>query len=200
MRPKRLLAPFALVIFLLCSAAPAAAFDWPVEALDYEFRPPERGIAVGDTVTWSFLNAGHTATAVSGQAESWDSGPTNAGATFSHTFTRPGRFQYICVPHQNFDMKGVITVGTDTVPDSLERFRSKRRGNRVRLSFVLTEPAKVTYKLRGPSRRTVKRARLDDGARSFTLRRLRRGTYRGVLTAIDDFDKKVTARNFFVIR
>jgi plastocyanin len=199
MRPTRLLIPLALLAFA-ASATPAAAFDWSVEALDYEFRPPERAISVGDTVTWSFLNAGHTATAVSGQAERWDSGPANAGATFTHTFTKPGRFQYICVPHQSFDMEGVITVGTDTVADSVERFRSKRRGNRVRLSFVLNEPAKITYKLRGPTRRTVKRARLGEGSHSFTLRRLRRGTYRGVMTVVDDFDNKITPRNFFVIR
>jgi hypothetical protein len=35
---------------------------------------------------------------------------------------------------------------------------------------------------------------------SFTLRRLKRGTHRGVLTVVDDFDKKITPRNFFVIR
>jgi hypothetical protein len=32
------------------------------------------------------------------------------------------------------------------------------------------------------------------------LRRLARGTYRGTLTLADDFDKKVTPRNFFVVR
>ena len=32
------------------------------------------------------------------------------------------------------------------------------------------------------------------------MRRLKRGTYRGVLTVVDDFDKKITPRNFFVIR
>jgi hypothetical protein len=58
----------------------------------------------------------------------------------------------------------------------------------------------VTYKLRGPSRRTVKRSRLDAGRHSFTVKRLKRGRYRGVLTVVDDFDKKLTPRNAFVIR
>jgi hypothetical protein len=84
--------------------------------------------------------------------------------------------------------------------DSIDDFRSKRTGNRVRLSFLLNEPATVTYKLRGPTRRTVKLGRVRAGERSFTVRRLRRGTYRGVLTVVDDFDKKLTPRNFFVIR
>jgi hypothetical protein len=70
----------------------------------------------------------------------------------------------------------------------------------VKLSFLLNEPATVTYRLKGPSRRTVKLGRLAKGRHSFTLRRLKRGTYRGVLTVVDDFDKKITPRNFFVIR
>ena len=68
------------------------------------------------------------------------------------------------------------------------------------LSFLLNEPATVTYRLKGPSPITVRRGGLDDGRHSFTLRRLKRGKYRGVLTAVDNFDKKITPRNFFVIR
>ena len=49
-------------------------------------------------------------------------------------------------------------------------------------------------------RRQQGAGRLAAGRRSFTLRRLKRGTYRGVLTVVDDFDKKITPRNFFVIR
>jgi hypothetical protein len=58
----------------------------------------------------------------------------------------------------------------------------------------------VTYRLKGPSRRTVRRGRLAKGRHSITLSRLKRGSYRGVLTVVDDFDKKVTARHSFVIR
>jgi plastocyanin len=199
MRLHRLLIPLALLT-PLALASPAAAFDWRVDATDYEFTPPARAIALGDTVTWNFVNDGHTATSVSGQAERWDSGTITAGTPFTHRFTKPGRFQYICVPHQTFGMKGTITVGTDTVSDSVDAFKSKRTGNRVKLRFRLNEPATVTYKLRGPSRRTVKRGRLNSGAHSITLRRLRRGTYRGVMTVVDDFDNKSTPRNFFVIR
>ena len=60
-------------------------------------------------------------------------------------------------------MKGVIEVGTDAVADSVNRFRSKRTGKRVKLSFVLNEPATVRYSLKGPSRRTVKRGRMAAG-------------------------------------
>jgi hypothetical protein len=114
-------------------------------------------------------------------------------------FNTPGRFQYVCLQHKDF-MKGVIEVGTDAVADSVDDFRSKRTGNRVKISFLLNEPATVRYSLKGPSRRTVRKGRLAAGRHSVTLRRLKRGTYRGVLTVVDDFDKKITPRNFFVIR
>ena len=203
MRPNRLLIPVALLVFF-ASASPAAASDWSVNVIDYEFQPQARAIAVGDSVTWNFTVDGHTATSKPGQAESWNSAPdggtNSAGVPFTKVFNRPGRYQYICVPHQSFMPQGVIQVGTDTVADSIDNFKSKRTGNRVKLSFLLTEPATVTYKLTGKSRRTVKLGRLAAGRRSFTLRRLKRGTYRGVLTVVDDFDKKITPRNFFLIR
>ncbi len=201
MRTIRLALPLALLT-ALAAASPAAAFDWNTEVVDFEFRPQEHRIAPGDTVTWNFTVAGHTSTSVRGQPDSWnsvDSGANEAGTSFTKQFNVPGRYQYLCTPHGTF-MKGVIEVGDDTVADSVGNFRSKRTGNRVRLSFRLNEPATVRYSLRGPTRRTVRLGRLAAGARSFTVRRLRRGTYRGVLTAVDNFDKKNISRNFFVIR
>jgi plastocyanin len=202
MRLNRLLIPLAVCLPLVL-ASPAAAFDWKVNVIDYEFQPKERAIAVGDSVTWNFAVDGHTATSRRGQPDSWNSAPgggtNSAGAPFTKVFNTPGRYQYICVPHQSF-MEGVIQVGTDTVPDPIDNFKSKRTGNRVKLSYLLNEPATVTYKLTGRSRRTVKKGRQSAGRHSFTLRSLRRGTYRGVLTVVDDFDKKTTPRNFFVIR
>jgi plastocyanin len=201
MRRNRLLLPLT-VLLALAPAAPAAAFDWNADVVDFEFRPAERKIALGDSVTWNFLNEGHTTASAGGQPDSWRSvgdGVNPVGTSYTHVFNTPGRFQYVCVQHKDF-MKGVVEVGTDAVVDSVDRFRSKRIGNRVKISFLLNEPATVRYSLRGPSRRTVKRGRLAEGTHSFTLRRLKRGTYRGVLTVVDDFDKKTTPRNFFVIR
>jgi plastocyanin len=201
MRMSRLAIPLTLLI-PLALASPASAFDWNTEVLDFEFKPNPRKIAVGDSVTWTFVDEGHTTASVKGQPDSWNSskdGPNAPGTAFKQTFKVPGRYQYVCTPHKAF-MKGVVEVGTDAVVDSIDNFKSKRTGKRVKLSFKLNEPATVTYSLKGPSRRTVKRGRLAAGTHSFTLRRLRRGTYRGVLTVVDDFDKKITPRNFFVIR
>jgi plastocyanin len=200
-RPTRLALPLAVLLPLVL-ASPAAAFDWKTNVIDFEFQPSERKIALGDSVTWNFSVAGHTSASLGGQPDSWQSigeGTNPPGTSFRHVFTTPGRYQYVCLQHRDF-MKGVIEVGTDTVVDSVDDFRTRRTGSRVKISFLLKEPATVKYSLRGPSRRTVKRGRLATGRHSFTLRRLRRGTYRGVLTVVDDFDNRVTPRNFFVIR
>lgn len=171
--------------------------------MDFSFTPKDHKISVGDSVTWEFVNDGHTSASVGGQPDSWKSvasGANAAGTSFTHTFNTPGKYQYICLQHRDF-MKGSIQVGTDTVIDSIDNFRTKRTGHRVKISFLLNEPATISYKLTtGPSRRTVKKGRLEAGRHSFTLRRLKKGTYRGKLTVVDDFDKKITPRNFFVIR
>jgi plastocyanin len=201
MTPPRL--AFAVAILLcLILAAPAAAFDWNTQAIDFEFQPADQKVSVGDTVTWKFTVNGHTTASLGGQPDSWrsiDTGANAAGTSFSHQFNTPGKYQYVCLQHRDF-MKGTVEVGTDTVIDSLDNFKTKRTGHRVKVSFVLNEAATVTYKLSGPSRRTVKQGRLAAGRHSFTLKRLKKGTYRGKLTVVDDFDKKMTPRNFFVIR
>lgn len=202
MRLNRLAFPLAILLSLLLAAPAAAAFDWKTQVIDFEFKPAERKISVGDTVTWNFDVGGHTSASVGGQPDSWKSietGSNTAGTSFTHQFDTPGKYQYVCLQHRDF-MKGSVEVGTDTVIDSIDRFKAKRIGHRVKISFLLNEPATITYKLSGPSRRTVKKGRLDAGTHSFTLKRLKKGTYRGKLTVVDDFDKKITPRNFFVIR
>ena len=200
MRSRRLLLPLTVTL-ALGLASPAMAFDWPVEVVDYEFKPGPRKINVGDTVIWNFTDEGHTTTAVRGQADKWDSGPaTNAaGTSFQQTFNTPGRFQYVCSPHAGF-MKSTIEVGDDAETDTVDNFKGTRRGNDVKISYKLNEAATVTYELKGRSGRTVKRPRREAGRYSFRLRNLKKGEYRGTLTAVDDFDKKATPKNFFVIR
>lgn len=200
MRPHRLL-PIPLALLLaLAAAAPASAVDVEVGVVDFRFQPRERAIGVGDTVIWRFADSGHTTTAARGQAERWNSGPTTTptGQTFRHTFARPGRFQYYCIPHQGF-MKGVIEVGEDAVGDTVDAFKTKRSGASVRVSFELNEAATVTYTLRGPERKTVRRGRLAAGRHNFRVRSLEEGMYRGTLTLADDFDNQVKPKKSFVI-
>ena len=194
MRTHRLLGPLVLLI-PLAVAAPASAEDHRVDVVNTSFQPGTLQINPGDRVIWSFLEDSHTTTSRSGQAESWNSGPepSPTGATFDHTFDTPGRYQYICIPHQLF-MDGVVQVGRDEFARSYSRFRQTRRGNSLNVAFRLAEPAKVTVRLRGPSRRTVIRRRLEAGSRSIKLSRLREGSYRTTVTFVDDFDKRSVAR------
>ena len=200
MYPSRLALPLAIGLSLLF-AAPAGAADSTVVVANFSFTPDTLNIDIGDTVTWNFPEGGHNAKSLRGQPDAWkstsDGSPNPVGDAFPHRFDIPGRYQYICGLHPF--MKGVVTVGTDTVADTVTKFRTHKRGHRVRISFVLKEPAKVRYRLRGPSRRTVKRGRLTTGPHSFTVRRLKTGTYHGTLTAVDDFDKKNTSKKSFVI-
>jgi plastocyanin len=203
MRLQRLL--IALVLAApLALAPPASARDWSVEAVDWQFLPEGTTVTVGDSVTWRFTAEGHTSTSLGGQAESWNSatnGTNPAGSTYTHVFTKPGRYEYICIPHQDF-MRGVVEVRDAAgggVP-VLASLATKRRGRTVRLRFRLNAQAAVTYRLKGPSRRTVRRRALRPGEHSLRIRRLRRGRYRGVLTATDASGQKTRRANSFRIR
>jgi plastocyanin len=199
-QPSRLALPLAIGLSLLF-AAPAGAADSSVKVKDFSFTPAGLNIDIGDTVTWSFTGGGHNTKSLSGQPDSWkstpDGSPNPVGTAYPHRFDTPGRYQYICGLHPF--MKGVITVGTDTVDDTVSKFRTHRLGHRVRISYVLNEPAIVRYRLRGPSPRRVKKGRQLAGAHSFTVRHLKTGTYHGTLTAVDDFDHKNISKKSFVI-
>jgi plastocyanin len=76
------------------------------------FSPSTVSIRPGGTVTWT--NAGpvqHTITPTNGgQAGAWPSKtlPAQQGATFTHTFTTAGTFNYFCTIHNG--MTGTIRV------------------------------------------------------------------------------------------
>jgi len=87
------------------------------------YRPAELTVSVGDTVVWENTSSRrHTVTAyeggipddaayfASGGYENertardafWDDfgGELNNGDRFSHTFEVPGRYDYVCIPHE----------------------------------------------------------------------------------------------------
>jgi plastocyanin len=197
MRLNRLiLAPVTALAALAVAAPSLQAADFGVGVADFDFTPKTRSIAVGDKVVWSFNDSGHTTTSVRGQAESWDSRIKDRGQTFEKTFTKPGRYQYLCTPHETF-MKGIIVVGKDSVRDTVDAFRTTVSGTRVTVSFELNEAAKATYTLTGASKRTVTRKRLKAGERTIVVRGLKAGRYSGTLTLWDDFDKKTTQKKSF---
>lgn len=88
-----------------------------------KFAPTQVTIKVGGTVTWENPSTVvHTATGdpdkvadpdnveLPGGAEPWDSGFVQPGDSFSHTFTEPGTYRYVCVPHEGVGMTGTIIV------------------------------------------------------------------------------------------
>jgi plastocyanin len=199
MRTRRLIAPLVLLA-PLAAAVPASAAEVPVDVVNFRFEPKTVQIDPGDTVVWNFETDGHTSTSDQGEPERWNSRAVAAGQSFRHTFSKPGRFSYICIPHESAGMTGVVQVGTDQFRRSHTRFRQRRRGRTLTFSFRLREPAKVTVRLRGASRRTVTRRRLGTGSHSISLARLREGRYRGTVTFVDDFDKRSVVRTSAVIR
>lgn len=90
-----------------------------------KFSPQQVRIKAGGTVTWENPSTVvHTATAdpdkvadadhvsLPDGAQPWDSGFVQPGDSFSHTFTEPGTYEYVCIPHEGVGMAGTIIVET----------------------------------------------------------------------------------------
>ncbi len=88
------------------------------------FVPDQVMVKVGDTVEWRNIQTfPHTVTAdpdkaanpgnveLPDGAEPFDSGVLRAGQTFRRTFTKPGRYRYVCLPHEGAGMLGSVIVG-----------------------------------------------------------------------------------------
>jgi plastocyanin len=72
-----------------------------------KFWPDTIKVKAGDVVEWTNNDlTPHTATSP-GERE-LESGSINAGASWRHTFSKPGTFAYFCTFHP--EMKGVVVV------------------------------------------------------------------------------------------
>ena len=87
------------------------------------YVPPKLTVKVGTTVEWK--NTGeslHDVTTDASKAQNkndvalpsgarpFDSGFMAPGTSWSYTFTVPGRYQYVCIPHEKDHMVGEVTV------------------------------------------------------------------------------------------
>ncbi len=87
------------------------------------YVPPKLTVKRGATVEWK--NTGKTLhdvttnpsmaqeksdLAVPAGAKPFDSGFMPPGASWSYTFTVPGRYRYVCIPHEKDGMIGEVTV------------------------------------------------------------------------------------------
>jgi len=87
------------------------------------FSPDTIEIKAGETVLWKNTSTKvHTVTADPKQAkdpkhvelpsgaEPFDSGKIKPDGTYRHTFTKPGRYTYFCIPHEKAGMIGHVVV------------------------------------------------------------------------------------------
>ena len=90
----------------LAFTAPAFAADHLVEIQGMKFSVPSLEVAVGDTVTFTNLDAApHTATAQDGAS---DTGRLGKGESATITIKEAGTFDYFCAVHPA--MKAAITA------------------------------------------------------------------------------------------
>jgi plastocyanin len=175
-----------LVVALLAFPAAAAA-DTDVSVMDNFFQAKTVQIQPGESVTWHWgTGTTHTVTASPNQTIKFNSGERDSG-TFTKAFAKPGRFTYVCQIHGP-SMKGAVQVGPAPYPDTLlpraTGLKAKVDEATVKLSFKLSEKAKVKASLRGPSRKS-KSKQLGKGRRSVSFKGLKAGSYKATLRPTD---------------
>lgn len=117
-----------------CTELLADDEDYDVGMTITEFDPEEYEVTVGEEVVWHNTSSrGHTVTAYDGgipdgaeyfasggfeneeeAREAWghggNDGRIGVGEEFSWTFDVPGTYSYVCLPHEDVYMEGVVVV------------------------------------------------------------------------------------------
>jgi prepilin-type N-terminal cleavage/methylation domain-containing protein len=114
LRPYVLMAALSVLPFATSSVQ--AQQTVTIDVFNFDFGDVATGthidptIMVGDKVSWNFVDGIHTTTSATGQTESWNSSVLFPPATFEHTFTHEGTFNYYCMVH-GFDLGGGAVGG-----------------------------------------------------------------------------------------
>lgn len=87
-----------------------AALTATVALSDFKYQPATVTITAGDSVR--FVNKDQEAHTITANDSTFDSQGLDAGATWTHRFTKPGRYTYFCELHPY--MKGVVIVRAAT--------------------------------------------------------------------------------------
>jgi plastocyanin len=76
------------------------------------FEPANVTVAVGTTVTWTWVGGFHDVTSAGNPSFSSSGAPVAPPRSFSHTFTTPGTYLYFCSVHgsPSSGMRGTIVV------------------------------------------------------------------------------------------
>ncbi|MEA2444584.1 MAG: hypothetical protein QOJ12_1876 [Thermoleophilales bacterium] len=102
---RRLVIATVAVALTGCGGEGDAQSASTVDAADFRFEPATRRIKAGDTVEWH--NSGRTAHTVKGPG--FFSRAVDPGGRYSHRFTRPGDYDYVCTLHPG-QMRARIVV------------------------------------------------------------------------------------------
>ena len=104
------------VLFTAAAASPGGEPS-PVEIQlrddgSNRFEPANVTIAVGTTVTWTWVGGFHNVTPTGAPTFTGSGDPVSAPHTFSQTFNSPGTYLYFCVVHgsPSGGMRGTIVV------------------------------------------------------------------------------------------
>jgi FtsP/CotA-like multicopper oxidase with cupredoxin domain len=87
-------------------AGTAGAFE--IAMIDDRFDPASATVSAGTTVEW--VNKGVNWHSIAAFDGSFESGKIQPGERFSHTFSQPGDYKYICKHHGLQGMLGTLTV------------------------------------------------------------------------------------------
>lgn len=115
---------FLMMLLSACGGGSSTSQEQTVSLTDNNFTPKELHIKPGQTVYW--INNGQTAHTVTADDGSFDSGTFNSGASYTRTFTKPGRYAYYCTLHggpAGIGMAGVIVVDAVSSADALDDVR-----------------------------------------------------------------------------
>lgn len=101
-----------IILTALLAAATATASPTPaavVHIRDFAYHATTVTVHVGDTV--QFINDDGDAHTVTADDKSFDSGGLDTHDSWTHTFTKPGKYAYFCALHPY--MKAVVVVLPD---------------------------------------------------------------------------------------
>src|SRR5678815_2658408 len=72
-------------------------------------------ITQGDSIRWTWLQGGHTTTAVAGSPEQWNQPINSTNTTFTRQFNNVGVFWYYCIPHGSDNGDGTASGMSSTI-------------------------------------------------------------------------------------
>jgi plastocyanin len=75
---------------------------------DNFFDPSQLTVKVGTTVTWKVV--GQSTHDLAARDGSFLNRTMSFGQTLAFTFTKAGRFEYVCMQHEGDGMTGAVTV------------------------------------------------------------------------------------------